>query len=157
MYDPVHAAELILRATGPQTGAPMRICHIAHLCDGWHRAIHGRPLIDGSLIAQDVGPMYQEIVDTIQDPTLGFDPRPHGPGFTPDQAELIMRTISKYAAFTTAELRKINTGPGTPWYRTYMSEHGRGARIPDRLIGEHFVALAIAVRSSAQRNALLSA
>lgn len=151
MYDPVHAAELILRATGPETGAPMRVCHIAHLCDGWHRAIHGTPLIDGRLIAMDVGPMYQEIVDTIQDPTLGFDPRPRGPGFTPDQAEIVMRTISKYAAFTTAELRDVNTGANTPWHRTYMSKGGRNARIPEHLIGEHFVALAMAGRGTAAR------
>jgi uncharacterized phage-associated protein len=158
MFRPVHAAELILRATGPQTAAPLRICHVAHLCDGWHRAIHGTPLIDGVLIAEDVGPMYREIVETIQDPKLGFDPRPAGPGFTPDQAEVVMRTISKYAAFTTAELRDIVTAPGTPWHTTYLSPQGRHARIPEASIGEHFVALAKAGRrNSAARDALLSA
>lgn len=158
MHEPVHAAALILRATGPETGDSRRICHIAYLCDGWHRAIHGTPLIDAPVIAEDIGPMHSEILATVLDPTIGFDPRPKGPGFTKDQAELVMRTINKYATYTTGELRTMNTARGTPWSHAYFSSLGRAVQIPGDQIKDHFTRLAMAGRADIlERDRLLSA
>jgi uncharacterized phage-associated protein len=152
MYDPIHAAELILRATGPQVGDQRRILYIAYLCDGWHRAIHGTPLIDGRLIAKDGGPVFEPILDTILDPRRGFNPRPHGPGFTSTQAEVVMHVIARYERHTTAELQSMVTAIGTPWHETYFLPTGRHATIDGEDVRRYFLSLAQAGRDTASRS-----
>lgn len=151
MYEPVHAAEMILRASGPQVGDERRIVYVAYLCDGWHRAIHGTPLIDGRLVAKDGGPVFEPILATILDPRRGFNPRPHGPGFTTDQAEVVMRTIARYARHTTPELRAMVTAIGTPWHDTYFLPAGRDATIDGDAVRSYFLSLAQAGRAAASQ------
>lgn len=119
----------------------LKLLYFAH---GWLLGLRGRPLIQDSVLAWELGPVVPEVyyryrhfgAKPIDSSTVDMEEF-----LDEEQAWVINGVAESYKKKTFGELFGIAHHPLTPWYRVFHNE-GRNAIIPDELTREHYEKLA---------------
>jgi len=119
----------------------LKLVYIAH---GWMLGLTGKPLIQDSVHAWDLGPVVMSVYrryrlfgsGPIETPSTTMESL-----LTDEQAALVADVIDSYKEMGFRRLFAITHHPDTPWYAVYHSE-GRNAVIPDELTKQHYRKLA---------------
>ena len=138
-------AERILGLRSDIDTTPMHVIKLVYLCHGWMLGIHDRRLIWEPAQAWRFGPVVPSVYHLYK--SFGGDPIETASidgadAFDPEQNKLMEEVVRAYGDYTAWDLSAITHEEGTPWYRVYDQGRGRGAKIPDAMIREHYRARA---------------
>lgn len=152
-HNPIAIANEFIRKS-PRGVIPnqMKIQKLVHIANGWNLAISHEPMVNELPEAWDGGPVFRSIWDAIKR-------RGHRPGdyfletpfglpeatLTHNEERVINHVWEKYGRFSGNELSEMTHRPNTPWTKTYF-ERGRNSLIPNELLEQHYVELALAGR-----------
>lgn len=136
---------------------PMQIQKLVYLAHGWHLAITGEPLIEGTFEAWEWGPVNRPLYEALRqfgaDPvdrliqwgedSPTFDNSDIGPPakeiLIDREGEIVDRTWKVYGKYEAFQLSALTHTHGTPWERIY--EKRRNREVSNNAIRDYFVDL----------------
>ncbi|BDV35395.1 Panacea domain-containing protein [Methylocystis iwaonis] len=139
----------------------MQLQKLVYIAHGWALAITGAPLTVDAPEAWEYGPVYRSLRSALR--TYGASPITHeitnsqyfpaaftdAPGaparatLSGNERQIINRVFADYGRFHAFQLSALTHQPGTPWSDVYRNGLGKFEQIPNDLIRQHFVDLAI--------------
>lgn len=160
-HSSVEIANEFLRLAGGKL-TQMQVQKLAYIAHGWNLVVNKEPLISERPEAWQYGPVYPDLYEH----TKYFGKDPIGREITPDdgmfarffgssekpepaykadltvgERNVIAAVWKRYGSLSAARLSELTHQPDTPWYEAY-SKSGRGTKLEDVSIKEHYLKLA---------------
>jgi len=157
------ANEFIRRAMADRRPlTQMQLQKLVYIAHGWNLAINGEPLTVDSPQAWEYGPVYRDLYRSLsrygrgavtKEITVGEIPfgdfegdaaleQPARADLTPEECAIVDRVYRDYSKYHAYQLSALTHRDGTPWTHIYDGGNGKFSEIPNRMIQDHFIALA---------------
>lgn len=153
MYKSIQIANYFISkrlATGLDL-TPMKLVKLCYISHGWYCGFYSKPLLNEVICAWKYGPVIQSVynlfrvygngqIDQIQQANF-FDETGNFPMPGKEIEPFLDAIWNSYGQFNGIKLSAITHQPGTPWYRVWNNEDGKGKHetvIPNDYIMEYY-------------------